>query len=35
MLYIIYIYDTEKVFKQRKQLIWNLKFRANTAAIFS
>ena len=28
-------YNTSKVFKQRKQLIWNLKFHANTAAIFS
>ena len=28
-------YNTSKVFKQRKQLIWNLKFHADTAAIFS
>ena len=28
-------YSTKKVFKQRKQLIWNLKFHADTAAIFS
>ena len=26
---------TSKVFKQRKQLIWNLQFHAGTAAIFS
>ena len=26
---------TSKVFIQRKQLIWNLKFHADTAAIFS
>ena len=31
----IYIYSIYKVFKQRKQLIWNLKFHADTAAIFS
>ena len=28
-------YNTLKVFKQRKQLIWNLKFHADTATIFS
>ena len=28
-------YNTSKVFKQRKQLIWNLKFHADTVAIFS
>ena len=28
-------YNISKVFKQRKELIWNLKFYANTAAIFS
>ena len=28
-------YNIKKVFKQRKQLIWNLKFHADTAAIFS
>ena len=28
-------YITLKVFKQRKQLIWNLKFHADTAAVFS
>ena len=28
-------YNTSKVFKQRKQLIWNLKFHADKAAIFS
>ena len=28
-------YSTKKVFKQRKQLIWNLKFHADTAAIFT
>ena len=27
--------NTSKVSKQRKQLIWNLKFHADTAAIFS
>ena len=32
---VIYIYNTSKVFKQRKQLIWNLKLHADTAAIFS
>ena len=34
----IYIYsfiETSKVFKQIKQLIWNLKFHADTVAIFS
>ena len=38
MLVLLYIYVsiyTSKVFKQRKQLIWNLKFHADTAAIFS
>ena len=28
-------YNTSKVFKKRKQLIWNLKFHADTSAIFS
>ena len=28
-------YNTSNVFKQRKQLIWNLRFHADTAAIFS
>ena len=28
-------YNTSKIFKQRKQLIWNLTFHADTAAIFS
>ena len=28
-------YNTSKVFKQRKQLIWNLKFYTDTAATFS
>ena len=31
----LYIYNTSKVFKQKKQLIWNLKFYADTVAIFS
>ena len=32
----IYIYiHTLRVFKRRKQLIWNLNFHADTAAIFS
>ena len=34
MYIYIYIY-TSKVFKQGKQLIWNSKFHADTAAIFS
>ena len=29
------MHNISKVFKQRKQLIWNLKFHADTAAIFS
>ena len=33
-IWLPYIF-TSKVFKQRKQLIWNLKFHADTAAIFS
>ena len=28
-------YNISKVFKQRKQMMWNLKFHADTAAIFS
>ena len=28
-------FNTSTVFKQRKQLIWKLKFHADTAAIFS
>ena len=28
-------YNTSKVFKERKQVIWNLKFDADTTAIFS
>ena len=28
-------YNTSKLFKQRKQPIWNLKFRADTAVIFN
>ena len=28
-------YNTLKVFKQRKQLIWNLKIHADTVAIFN
>ena len=36
-IYTIYLYmyiliNASKVFKQRKQLIWNLKFHADTAA---
>ena len=34
MYIYVYIY-TSKVFKQRKQLTWNLKFHADTAEIFS
>ena len=28
-------FNTSRVFKQRTQLIWNLKFHADTAAIFN
>ena len=43
MIYMIYIYiyiyisiyNTSKVFKQRKQLVWDLNFYADTAATFS
>ena len=34
MYIYVYIY-TSKVFKERKQLIWNLKFYVDTAEIFS